>query len=283
MRTPSELPELFVRAQAEARGSFAIGDLYLERLVTGARHVEVQILADESAQLHLWERDCSVQRRHQKVIEESPAPGLSNELRGELAQAAVDLIRRLGYTNAGTVEFLVGDDGDFYFIELNSRLQVEHPVTEAITGIDIVKKQLAIAAGEGIGMTQNEVGSTGHAIECRVLAEDASRDWTPASGVINKFVVPGGPGVRVDTHAYTGYEVPPNYDSLLAKIVCWGRDRPEAVARTRRAVAECEIDGVTNNLTYLVEALSDPAFVRGQYHLDKSLGASQPDAALVAV
>ena len=283
VRTPSELPELFVRAQAEARGSFAIGDLYLERLVTGARHVEVQILADESAQLHLWERDCSVQRRHQKVIEESPAPGLSNELRGELAQAAVDLIRRLGYTNAGTVEFLVGDDGDFYFIELNSRLQVEHPVTEAITGIDIVKKQLAIAAGEGIGMTQNEVGSTGHAIECRVLAEDASRDWTPASGVINKFVVPGGPGVRVDTHAYAGYEVPPNYDSLLAKIVCWGRDRPEAVARTRRAVAECQIDGVTNNLTYLGEALSDPAFVRGQYHLDKSLGASQPDAALVAV
>lgn len=283
VQTPAELPELFVRAQAEARGSFSIGDLYLERLVTGARHVEVQVLADETVQLHLWERDCSVQRRHQKVIEESPAPGLSSELRGQLAQAAVDLTRYLGYTNAGTVEFLVGDDGEFYFIEINSRLQVEHPVTEAITGVDIVKKQLAIAAGEGIGMTQDEITSTGHAIECRVLAEDASRDWQPASGVITKFVAPGGPGVRIDTHAYDGYNVPPNYDSLLAKITCWGRDRPEAVARASRAIAECEIDGVTNNLAYLEEALSDPAFVRGQYHLDKSLGASQPDTALVAV
>ena len=283
VQTPAELPELFVRAQAEARGSFSIGDLYLERLVTGARHVEVQILADEAVQLHLWERDCSVQRRHQKVIEESPAPGLSSELRGQLAQAAVDLARYLGYTNAGTVEFLVGDDGDFYFIEINSRLQVEHPVTEAITGVDIVKKQLAIAAGEGIGMTQGEITSTGHAIECRVLAEDASRDWQPASGVITKFVAPGGPGIRIDTHAYDGYNVPPNYDSLLAKITCWGRDRPEAVTRASRAIAECEIEGVTNNLAYLEEALSDPAFVRGQYHLDKSLGASQPDTALVAV
>ena len=283
VQTPAELPELFVRAQAEARGSFSIGDLYLERLVTGARHVEVQILADEAVQLHLWERDCSVQRRHQKVIEESPAPGLSSELRGQLAQAAVDLTRYLNYTNAGTVEFLVGDDGDFYFIEINSRLQVEHPVTEAITGVDIVKKQLAIAAGEGIGMTQGEITSTGHAIECRVLAEDASRDWQPASGVITKFVAPGGPGIRIDTHAYDGYHVPPNYDSLLAKITCWGRDRPEAVTRASRAIAECEIEGVTNNLAYLEEALSDPAFVRGQYHLDKSLGASQPDTALVAV
>ena len=283
VQTPAELPELFVRAQAEARGSFSIGDLYLERLVTGARHVEVQVLADEAVQLHLWERDCSVQRRHQKVIEESPAPGLSSELRGQLAQAAVDLTRYLNYTNAGTVEFLVGDDGDFYFIEINSRLQVEHPVTEAITGVDIVKKQLAIAAGEGIGMTQDEITSTGHAIECRVLAEDASRDWQPASGVITKFVAPGGPGVRIDTHAYDGYNVPPNYDSLLAKITCWGRDRPEAVARASRAIAECEIEGVTNNLAYLEEALADPAFVRGQYHLDKSLGASQPDTALVAV
>ena len=193
VRTPAELPELFVRAQAEARGSFSIGDLYLERLVTGARHVEVQILADEAVQLHLWERDCSVQRRHQKVIEESPAPGLSGELRAQLAQAAVDLTRYLGYTNAGTVEFLVGDDGDFYFIEINSRIQVEHPITEAITGVDIVKKQLAIAAGDGIGMNQDEITSTGHAIECRVLAEDASRDWQPASGVITKFVAPVDP------------------------------------------------------------------------------------------
>ncbi len=283
VRTLSELPELFVRAQAEARGSFSIDDLYLERLITGARHIEVQVLADESAQLHLWERDCSVQRRHQKVIEESPAPGLSNESRGQLAQAAIDLTRHLGYTNAGTVEFLVGADGGFYFIELNSRLQVEHPVTEAITGVDLVKKQLAIAAGEGVGMTQAEISSTGHAIECRVLAEDAARDWTPASGVISKFAAPGGPGVRVDTHVYSGYDVPSNYDSLLAKITCWGRDRAEAVARTRRAVAECEVEGVTNNLAYLGEALSDPAFVRGEYHLDKPLGAFEPDAALVAV
>ncbi len=283
VESPSELPDLFVRAQAEARGSFSNGDLYLERIIPGVRHVEVQILADESIQLHLWERDCSIQRRHQKVIEESPAPGLSNDLRRDLAQAAVDLTRHLGYTNAGTVEFLVGADGDFYFIELNSRLQVEHPVTEATTGVDIVKKQLAIASGDGIEMTQDEIVSRGHAIECRVLAEDASRDWTPASGVITEFVVPGGPGVRVDTHAHSGYHVPPNYDSLLAKIICWGRDRPEAVARARGALSECEIAGVTSNLLYLKDVISDPDFVRGRYDLDQSLGASQPRGALAAV
>jgi acetyl-CoA carboxylase biotin carboxylase subunit len=245
--------------------------------------VEVQILADESVQLHLWERDCSIQRRHQKVIEESPAPGLRDDLRRDLAQRAVDLTRHLGYTNAGTVEFLVGTDGEFYFIELNSRLQVEHSVTEATTGIDIVKKQLEIAAGDGIEMTQDEIVSRGHAIECRVLAEDASRDWTPASGTITRFVIPGGPGIRVDTHVHSGYHVPSNYDSLLAKIVCWGRDRPEALARARRAVSECEIVGVTSNLLYLRDVLSDPAFVRGQYDLDQSLGASQPVGALAAV
>ncbi len=281
--SPSELPDLFVRAQAEARGSFSNGDLYLERMVLGARHVEVQVLADESVHLHLWERDCSIQRRHQKVVEESPAPGLPRDLRADLARFALDLTRHLSYTNAGTVEFLVADDGDSYFIELNARLQVEHSVTEATTGIDIVKKQLSIAAGEGIGLAQDEIQSRGHAIECRVLAEDASRDWAPASGTITDFAIPGGPGVRVDTHIRSGYSIPPNYDSLLAKIICWGRDRPEAVARSRRAVTECEIAGVTTNLQYLRDLLSDPAFIRGHYDLDQSLGASRPTGALAAV
>ncbi len=279
VNSPSELPELYARAQAEARGSFSNGDLYLERLLIGGRHVEVQILADEATPLHLGERDCSIQRRHQKIVEESPAPNLSTSERDELASATVDLTRHLGYTNAGTAEFLRAPNGEFFFIELNSRLQVEHPVTEAITGVDIVKKQLAISAGDGVGLSQDDIRPSGHAIECRILAEDPARNWAPASGTITEFVMPGGPGVRVDSHVHQGYVVPSSYDSLLAKVICWGGTRSEALSRARRALDECAIEGVDCNLSFLRWVLSDGSFQRGDYNLDSFTSAAQPDEA----
>ncbi len=264
----SQLMSAFPQAQAEARASFDNGDLYLERLVEGARHVEIQILGDGRNVRHLGERDCSVQRRHQKVIEEAPSPSLSPKLRNRIASAATKLGRALKYRSAGTVEFLVDQEDNYFFIELNARIQVEHPVSEALTGIDIVQWQIRIAAGEKIDFKQGDVKTSGHAIECRLIAEDSENDWAPSAGRISSIALPGGPGVRVDTHVFSGYEVPIQYDSLLAKIICHGQTRIGAIATMRAALAEVEVEGIATNMPYLRRVFDDPSFIEGRHTLD---------------
>lgn len=264
----NELTRAFPTARAEAEAAFGQGDLYMERYLTGMRHVEVQVLADEHGNaIHLGERDCSIQRRHQKIIEEGPSPAVSPELREAMGQAAVAGIKSINYANAGTLEFLLGPDNQFYFMEMNTRIQVEHPVTELITGVDLVKWQLQIAAGERLTLTQKDVRIRGHAIECRINAEDPARDFLPSAGEIEFFLPPGGPGVRIDTHLYAGYTPPGVYDSLLAKVITWGEDRDEALARMRRALSECIITGVTTTMPFQLELLSEPTFQRGECDL----------------
>jgi acetyl-CoA carboxylase biotin carboxylase subunit len=267
MRVANDLEELtraFPIAQAEAQTYFANGALYLERLIEGGRHIEIQIAADRQGNvIHFGERECSIQRRHQKMIEESPSPVLSPELRAEMGRVAAAGVASAGYQNVGTVEFLMDRQQRYYFLEMNTRLQVEHPVTELVTGMDLVKLQIALADGEPLPPRQANVAARGHAIECRVNAEDPSRNFAPDAGMIHTAHFPGGPWTRVDTHVYNGYTTPPYYDSLLGKIVAWGRDRSEAIARVRRAVEETEIQGVRTNLDFLALVLSDPHFVSG--------------------
>ncbi len=249
-------------AQREAEAAFGSGELYLEKYLEEPRHVEVQVLADARGNaVHLGERDCSIQRRHQKLLEEAPAPGLSPRLRAQLHRAALRLVHAIGYVNAGTVEFLVDRQENFYFLEMNTRIQVEHPVTEAVTGLDLVAEQTRIAAGERLRFSQREVEFRGHALECRINAEDPAHDFRPSPGRVVSFVPPGGPGVRVDTHVYAGYTVPPYYDSLIAKVVAWGRDRAEAIARMERALREFEITGIRTTIP-LHRAILDNAFFR---------------------
>ena len=267
-----DLTRQFSRAQAEARSSFSNPDLYLERLLLGVRHIEVQIIGDEKDVISLGERDCSVQRRHQKVIEESPAPRLDDRTRKRIADAAVKFARKLDYRNAGTVEFLLDASGDFFFLELNARIQIEHPVTEMVTGIDIVKEQIAIAAGERLSVNQKSVKTTGHAIECRIVAEDTDNNWAPASGTLTEFQIPGGPGVRVDTHMSGGGVVSPHYDSLLAKVICWGEDRAHALETSRRALTELRISGLPTNVPYLLRVLDADEFIHGEATLESALG-----------
>jgi acetyl-CoA carboxylase, biotin carboxylase subunit len=265
----SELSRAFATAKAEAEAAFGQGDLYMERYLTGIRHVEVQVLADgDGHAIHLGERDCSIQRRHQKIIEEGPSPGVSAALRDAMGDAALVGVRAIDYSNAGTIEFLLGPDGHFYFMEMNTRIQVEHPVTELITGIDLVKWQLQIAAGERLTLAQKDVRIRGHAVECRINAEDPARDFLPSAGEVEFFLPPGGPGVRVDSHLYAGYTPPGAYDSLLAKVITWGEDRAEALARMRRALGECIITGVTTTMPFQLELLNDPVFERGEFDLD---------------
>jgi acetyl-CoA carboxylase, biotin carboxylase subunit len=248
-------------AADEAGAAFGDDRLYLERLIERPRHVEVQVLADAHGEVvHLHERDCSLQQRRQKLVEESPAPGLDRRTRADMADAAVRLARSVGYVNAGTVEFVLAPGGDFHFIEMNTRIQVEHPVTEEVTGVDLVKAQLRVAAGGPLGLTQDEVEPRGHAIELRVNAE--------GTGTIARLELPGGPGVRVDHALYPGYDVPPYYDALLAKLIAWGRDRDEAIARARRAAEELRIDGVPTTLPFHLSLLADPGFVAGEYHTE---------------
>jgi len=264
-----ELGHGFPVAQLEAQSFFGSGELYLERLITNARHVEVQIAADSSGKVvHLGERECSVQRRHQKMIEESPSPGLDEKKRAEMAKLAAKGIAASGYENVGTVEFLVDDKRNFYFLEVNTRLQVEHPVTEQVTSVDIVKLQIELATGEPIKLRQQDVTWRGHAIECRVTSEDASKGFAPDAGHIHTAHFPSGPWVRVDTHVFPGYTTPPYYDSLLAKVITWGRDRSEALARMRRAIAETHIEGVRTNVDYLALVLSHPRFEAGDIDTD---------------
>jgi acetyl-CoA carboxylase, biotin carboxylase subunit len=252
-------------ASAEAGTAFGDARVYLERFVAHGRHVEVQILGDgHGAVVHLGERDCSVQRRYQKMIEETPAPGLSEEFREQIHAAAVRFARRLNYRSAGTVEFLVDTNRDaFYFLEMNARIQVEHPVTEAVTGVDIVAEQIAIAEGRSLQFKQKDVGRQGCAIECRINAEDPTRDFHPSPGVVRSVVWPAGEGIRVDTHIFSGASIPPFYDSLMAKIIAHGEDRGEALERLRSALSHTHIDGVASNLSLHAEILGDPEFAQG--------------------
>ncbi|QVQ50196.1 acetyl-CoA carboxylase biotin carboxylase subunit [Spiractinospora alimapuensis] len=258
---PEELSEVFPTAQAEASAAFGDGTLYLERAIEGARHIEVQVMGDTHGNVvHLFERDCSVQRRRQKLIEEAPAPGLGATVRADLASAAVRLAKHVNYVGAGTVEFLVEPDGSFYFMEMNTRIQVEHPITECVTGVDLVAEQLRVAAGEVLSFAQVDVELTGAAIEVRINAEDPTNDFAPTPGNLGTFTVPGGPGVRVDTGFAAGDTVSPFYDSMLAKVICWGADRTQALARARQALAELEIDGVSSTAGLHVTLLEDEEF-----------------------
>ena len=260
-----ELRRNFVTARSEAAAAFGNDAVYLEKYLRNPRHVEVQVLGDHHGHvLHLGERDCSVQRRHQKLIEESPCPVMTPRLRQKMGEAAVRLASSVGYRSAGTVEFLLDTDGSFYFMEMNTRIQVEHPVTELVTGIDLVKWQIRIATGEALDFEQRDVRWSGHAIECRINAENPQRDFLPCPGRIFFFHAPGGPGIRVDSHIYSEYQVPPHYDSLLAKIIAYGRDRDEAVARMRRALGECVIEGIPTSIPFHLEVLGNRTFLEGR-------------------
>ncbi len=267
VHTREDLRRALQTAQAEAEAAFGSGEVYLEKYVEEPRHIEIQIMADGFKNtLYLGARDCSIQRRHQKLLEESPPPSLRERYLGALGKSAVRAAHAINYTGAGTIEFLMDRDGRFYFMEMNTRIQVEHPVTEMITGLDIVKMQIAVAAKEKLGINQGDVHYSGHAIECRINAEDPHQDFRPSPGTLTAFVPPGGPGVRVDTHAYAGYVIPPYYDSLLAKVIAWGADRPEAIARMRRALMEFEISGVPTTIPFHLMVLDNAFFRRGEVY-----------------
>lgn len=259
-----ELIRVYPTARAEAEVAFGRGDLMLEKYLSNVRHIEVQVLADAYGNaIHLGERDCSVQRRYQKILEESPSVILDDATREQMGNAALRGLRAIGYRNAGTLEFLVDQEKQFYFIEMNTRIQVEHPVTEQVTGIDLVAWQLRIAAGERLTIDQHAVSIRGHAIECRINAEDPERDFLPVAGEIEFFLPPGGPGVRVDSHLYAGYRLPTSYDSLLAKIIAWAPTREEAINRMRRALNECVITGIKTTIPFHLALLGDPVFRAG--------------------
>jgi acetyl-CoA carboxylase biotin carboxylase subunit len=265
LRGESDLVKEYAVAQAEAERAFGNPGVYLEKYIEDARHIEVQILGDQYGNVvHVGERDCSIQRRQQKLLEEAPAVDLTPELRAQICGAAVHGAQAVGYVNAGTWEFLVDRQDKVYFMEVNTRIQVEHPVTEVVSGLDLVKAQLKIAAGEPLPWRQEEIRIRGHAIECRLNAEDASRGFAPESGVVGRYLPPGGPGVRVDSHIYGGYAIPPNYDSLVAKVIAWGENREEARTRMKRALAECMIEGVATTIPFHTRLLDDQAFIRHQ-------------------
>src|SRR5580700_4527934 len=265
----ADLPRAYAGATAEAEASFKDGRVYIEKLMLAPRHIEVQVLGDDFGNLvHLGERDCSVQKpSHQKLIEETPAPNLASDTRAALHEMALRASRRVGYTNAGTLEFLtLGDDA--YFMEMNTRIQVEHPVTEMVYNIDLVKEQIRIASGEPLGYTQNDLRSRGHAIECRINAEDPRNNFAPAAGTVSKLVFPGGPGIRVDTHLYAGAAIPPYYDSMIAKIVAFGETRKVAIARMDRALRETLVEGVSTTIDLCLEILATPEFRSGRYDVE---------------
>jgi acetyl-CoA carboxylase biotin carboxylase subunit len=273
-------------ARQEAEKAFKDGSVYLEKYIEQPRHVEVQILADRHGNVvHLWERDCSLQRRHQKLVEESPAPNLPGDVRHSICEAAVRLVKKAGYQNAGTCEFLVDREHRFYFIEVNARIQVEHPVTELVTGLDLVQQQIRIAAGEPLGFTQEQVEHRGVAMECRINAEDPAADFRPSPGLITRWQTPGGPGVRLDTHVVTGYRVPPNYDSLVAKLIVYQPTRAEALACMRRALAEFTVEGVKTTIplhreifkhSRFIEAQVDTTFIERSWETRSSQDRRQP-------
>jgi len=264
----AQLGRALASARSEAAAAFGDAGVYIEKYLKPIRHVEIQVLADSHGNcIHLGERDCSVQRRHQKLIEEAPSPALSPELRQKMGDAAVRAASNIGYEGAGTVEFILSGN-QFFFMEMNTRVQVEHPVTEMITGIDIVKEQLRVAAGMPLSTSQQDVSLLGHSIECRINAEDPDRNFLPSPGRIEAYVAPGGPGVRVDSHSYPGYTIPPYYDSLLGKLIVWGRDRQEAIQRMQRALDEYAITGIKTTIPFHQRVLANPAFQRGDVSTD---------------
>ncbi|MDV6031324.1 MAG: acetyl-CoA carboxylase biotin carboxylase subunit [Phycisphaera sp. RhM] len=260
------LAKALSQARTEAQAAFGNGGVYLERYIGSPRHVEVQVIADQHGHVcHLFERDCSVQRRHQKLIEEAPSPNLPDEKRKAICEAAVRMIRGANYSNAGTVEFIVDQNDDFFFIEVNARIQVEHPVTEMITGVDLIKEQIRVAAGEELSFTQDQIVVTGHALECRINAENPDKNFMPNPGKITKFYAPGGLGVRFDSHVYGGYTVPPHYDSMIGKLIVHRPTREEAIATMRRALAEIQTEGISTTASFHEKVLQHPEFVSGKH------------------
>jgi len=274
VHTEAHLLNAIALTKAEAGAAFNNSTVYMEKFLDNPRHVEFQVLADEHGNaIHLGERDCSMQRRHQKVVEEAPAPGISEKLRNKMGERCAEACRRIGYRGAGTFEFLY-QDGEFYFIEMNTRVQVEHPVTEMITGVDIVKEQLLIASGEPLSYKQKDIELRGHAIECRINAED-SKTFMPSPGKITQYHAPGGPGIRVDTHIYNNYSIPPYYDSMIAKLIAYGDTRETAMARMRIALSEIYIEGIRTNIELQQEIMKDANFIEGGvniHYLEKKLG-----------
>jgi acetyl-CoA carboxylase biotin carboxylase subunit len=267
VREESELVRMYRAAQGEAEAAFGNGGVYIERFVERPRHVEIQILADNFGNVvHLGERDCSIQRRHQKLLEEAPSSAVTPEIRAKMGAAAIAAAKSINYTGAGTVEFLLDNQGNFYFMEMNTRIQVEHPVTEMVTGIDLIAEQIRIAQGYPLSFTQEQVVIKGHAIECRVNAEDPEHNFRPHPGKISGYLAPGGPGVRMDSHIYTDYEIPPYYDSLIGKLIVWGVDRDMAIKRMKRALRECAITGVPTTINFHQKVLENPAFLAGEVY-----------------
>jgi acetyl-CoA carboxylase biotin carboxylase subunit len=265
IRSPREMETSLPLARSEAQAAFGDDSIYFEKWIEESRHVEVQVLIDQHGNgVHLGERDCSIQRRHQKIIEEAPSPAMDDAGRERLRDLAIRAVVAAGYESAGTLEFLLDKDGNFYFIEINCRIQVEHPVTEMLTGLDLISEQIRLAAGERLSLTQEQVRLVGHAIEFRINAEDPGDNFSPQTGVVDELLLPGGPGVRVDTHLYAGYEVPPFYDSLLAKLVVWGDTRPIALARARRALAEFRVGGLKTNLPFHRGMIDNAAFLEAE-------------------
>jgi acetyl-CoA carboxylase biotin carboxylase subunit len=255
----------FKQAQAEAENAFKDSTVYIEKYVEFGRHVEVQVLADSHGNVvHLWERDCSMQRRHQKLVEESPSPVLRPEVRKELCESAVRLIKTAGYQNAGTVEFLVDGKQNFYILEVNARIQVEHPVTEQVTGVDLIKEQIRIASGLPLSFKQKEIPQIGHAIECRINAEDPARNFAPSPGVITEWRAAGGPGVRLDSHAYAGYRIPPNYDSMIGKLIVHRPTRADAIATMKRALSEFHIAPIKTTIPLHLQIMENHDFQSGE-------------------
>ena len=262
-----DLSKLFRAAQGEAEAAFGNPGVYMEKFIERPRHIEFQILADKYGNvIHLGERDCSIQRRHQKLLEEAPSPALNPKLRQKMGEAAVKAAKSINYIGAGTVEFLLDQSGKFYFMEMNTRIQVEHPVTEAITGLDLIAEQIRIAQGDKLQLTQKQVNFNGHAIECRINAEDPDHNFRPHSGRISGYLPPGGPGVRMDSHVYTDYEIPPYYDSLIGKLIVWGHNRYTAIQRMKRALRECAVTGVPTTIAFHQKILEMPEFLEGEVY-----------------
>lgn len=259
----------FMTAQTEAEAAFGNTEVYIEKYIEKPKHVEIQIMADEHANIvYLGERDCTVQRRHQKLIEESPSPAVDSKLRKRMGEAAVRGAKGAGYKNLGTVEFLLDVDEKFYFMEMNTRIQVEHPVTEMVTGIDIVKEQIRIASGEKLNLNQDQIQIQGCAIECRINAEDPDKDFLPSPGRVTMYQIPGGPGVRVDTHVYTGYVIPPYYDSMIGKLICYGKNRQEVIQIVKRALDEYVIEPIKTTIPFHKRIFANPRFLQGRFYTD---------------
>lgn len=267
--TPEEFEHSFQTAQKETQMAFGDNTMYIEHFVQRPRHIEFQILADKYGNVvHLGERDCSIQRNHQKMIEESPSAALSEELRKKMGEAAVKAAKAAGYQNAGTIEFLLEKNGNFYFMEMNTRIQVEHPVTEWVTGIDLIKEQIRIASGRKLPFTQEDIKLNGHAIECRINAENPAKGFRPSPGTITDMYLPGGKGIRVDSAIYSGYTIPPYYDSMVAKLIVWAKNRREAVQKMQSALGEVIIEGIDTNVDYQYEILNRPDYLSGDIDIE---------------